>query len=64
MTPELFASYNIQLEKTRITSAGYCNAGPLRPPYDVFPEIYRSGAVECGERWKQLREKYASLKSR
>jgi dihydrodipicolinate synthase/N-acetylneuraminate lyase len=29
---ELFASYNIQLEKTRINSAGYCNAGPLRPP--------------------------------
>ena len=61
--PDLFASYNIQLEKTRITSAGYCNAGPLRPPYDVFPDSYQAGAVECGVRWKQLREKYASLKT-
>jgi dihydrodipicolinate synthase/N-acetylneuraminate lyase len=61
---DLFASYNIQLEKTRINSAGYCNAGPVRPPYDVFPDVYRAGAVECGVRWRQLRKKYASLKSR
>jgi trans-o-hydroxybenzylidenepyruvate hydratase-aldolase len=58
--PDLFASYNIQMEKTRINSAGYCNAGPVRPPYNVFPEDLRLNAVECGRRWKQLREKYAS----
>ena len=57
--PDLFASYNIQMEKTRITSSGYCNAGPNRPPYDVFPDEYRAGAEECGTRWKTLRPKYA-----
>ena len=57
--PELFASYNIQLEKTRINAAGYCNAGPTRPPYDVFPDELRLGAVGCGERWRELRKKYA-----
>jgi trans-o-hydroxybenzylidenepyruvate hydratase-aldolase len=62
--PELFASYNIQMEKTRINSAGYCNAGPTRPPYDVFPEELRLGAVECGVRWKQLRKKYAPATAR
>lgn len=57
--PELFASYNIQVEKTRINSAGYCNAGPLRPPYDFFPEDYLRSSIECGERWKQIRTKYS-----
>jgi trans-o-hydroxybenzylidenepyruvate hydratase-aldolase len=61
--PDLFASYNIQLEKTRITSAGYCNAGPLRPPYNVFPEEYERGALEVGVRWKQIRKKYARTKA-
>jgi hypothetical protein len=60
---ELFASYNIQLEKTRINSAGYCNAGPFRPPYDVFPEPYAGAANEVGQRWKTLREKYARAKA-
>jgi trans-o-hydroxybenzylidenepyruvate hydratase-aldolase len=57
---DLFASYNIQMEKTRINSAGYCNAGPARPPYDLFPEDLRLAAVECGQRWIQLRKKYAA----
>jgi trans-o-hydroxybenzylidenepyruvate hydratase-aldolase len=56
--PELFASYNIQLEKTRITSSGYCNAGPNRPPYDVFPDALRADAEEVGRRWQKIRAKY------
>ena len=61
--PELFASYNIQMEKTRITSSGYCNAGPNRPPYDIFPDEYRLQAEEVGARWKTLREKYARARA-
>jgi trans-o-hydroxybenzylidenepyruvate hydratase-aldolase len=61
--PDLFASYNIQMEKTRINSAGYCNAGPTRPPYDVFPDELRDGAIDVGVRWKQLRAKYARAKT-
>jgi trans-o-hydroxybenzylidenepyruvate hydratase-aldolase len=62
--PDAFASYNIQMEKTRITSSGYCNAGPIRPPYDVFPDEFRLGAEECGTRWKTLRPKYARSAAR
>lgn len=62
--PELFASYNIQMEKTRITSSGYCNAGPNRPPYDVFPDELRVAAEEVGMRWRTIREKYAQAVTR
>lgn len=56
---QLFASYNIQIEKIRIDAAGYCRAGPVRPPYDVIPENYAEAARECGRRWAQLVPKYA-----
>lgn len=56
--PAEFASYNIQMEKIRINAAGYCNAGPIRPPYNVMPEHYAEAARECGRRWAQMRAKY------
>ena len=56
---ELFATYNIQIEKTRIAAAGYCKAGALRPPYHVMPDAYREAAFEHARRWRQLCEKYA-----
>lgn len=59
--PELMASYNIQLEKTRMNAAGYCNAGPIRPPYNVVPDDILRNAQENGHRWKQLCVKYASV---
>ncbi len=59
--PELFASYNIQLEKIRINAAGYCNAGPIRPPYNVVPDDIVRNSEECGRRWKTLCAKYASI---
>ncbi len=62
--PDLFASYNIQIEKTRIEAAGYCKAGPLRPPYGVIPEEYAAAARENAERWRRLREKYAGAVAR
>lgn len=55
--PEVFASYNIQVEKARIEAAGYCRPGPVRPPYDVLPEEYAAACRECGKRWTQLRAK-------
>ncbi len=54
-----FAKYNIQLEKIRINEAGYCKAGPIRPPYHIVPENIAEGGRECGRRWKALRAKYA-----
>jgi trans-o-hydroxybenzylidenepyruvate hydratase-aldolase len=56
---ETFASYNIQLEKTRIAEAGYCKPGPIRPPYNVFPEDLAALSRECGRRWRQLRAEFA-----
>jgi dihydrodipicolinate synthase/N-acetylneuraminate lyase len=56
--PDLFASFNIQLEKTRINEAGYCRAGPMRPPYDFVPDDIAEAARECGRRWARLCRSY------
>jgi trans-o-hydroxybenzylidenepyruvate hydratase-aldolase len=56
--PETFASYNIQIEKTRMNAGEYCKAGPIRPPYDHLPDDYARAAIECGQRWSELHEKY------
>ncbi len=58
---ELFASYNIQVEKLRINAAGYTNCGPVRPPYAVVPADIVRDSEECGQRWKTLCAKYASV---
>ncbi len=60
--PEIFASYNIQVEKVRINEAGYCRCGPVRPPYDVMPPDYEAAARECGRRWATLRQKYPAAR--
>lgn len=57
--PELMATYNIQMEKIRIQEAGYCKAGPIRPPYNVMPEEHAERARENARRWRQLCDKYA-----
>lgn len=59
--PEIFASYNIQVEKVRINAAGYLKAGPTRPPYDHFPQEYSDACIESARRWNKLRTKYAAV---
>jgi trans-o-hydroxybenzylidenepyruvate hydratase-aldolase len=59
--PEIFASYNIQLEKVRIALAGYCKAGPLRPPYNVYPPEYHEMFRENARRWRELCDRYAGV---
>ncbi|MDA1326595.1 MAG: dihydrodipicolinate synthase family protein [Proteobacteria bacterium] len=56
--PAVMASYNIQLEKIRINAAGYCQSGPMRPPYNYMPDDFREAAEECGRRWARLCETY------
>ncbi|MES2537855.1 MAG: dihydrodipicolinate synthase family protein [Pseudomonadota bacterium] len=58
--PEVFALYNIQMEKVRINAAGYCNSGPVRPPYGAMPGDFTKISEECGRRWAVLNEKLAS----
>ncbi|MGH9000357.1 MAG: dihydrodipicolinate synthase family protein [Acidimicrobiia bacterium] len=55
--PELFAHYNIQVEKLRMEAAGYCRPGPARPPYDVIPDEHAEAARECGRRWVKVCER-------
>ncbi|MDB5750033.1 MAG: hypothetical protein JWP65_454 [Ramlibacter sp.] len=52
--PEVFAQYNIQVEKTRINEAGYSRCGPVRPPYQHFPEEYAAYSRDAGQRWATL----------
>jgi dihydrodipicolinate synthase/N-acetylneuraminate lyase len=56
--PEVFASYNIQIEKMFMNAAGYCKAGPIRPPYHVVPEEIAKAAKESGLRYIQLGQKF------
>jgi hypothetical protein len=56
---EVFASYNIQIEKARIAAAGYCRPGPARSPYHHLPDEYAAAAIACGERWRELRTRLA-----
>jgi trans-o-hydroxybenzylidenepyruvate hydratase-aldolase len=56
---EVFASYNIQLEKILMGASEYCNPGPIRPPYNVMPENFAQAAREGGRRFAKLREKYS-----
>src|SRR5256886_3479275 len=58
---EVFASYNIQLEKILMAASGYCKTGPIRPPYNVMPDDFRKAATEGGQRYAKLREKYSKL---
>jgi len=56
---EVFASYNIQMEKILMGASGYCKPGPIRPPYDVMPEDFEEACRESGRRYSELRAKYA-----
>jgi trans-o-hydroxybenzylidenepyruvate hydratase-aldolase len=56
---EVFASYNIQMEKILMTASGYCKTGPIRPPYNVMPPDFAEASRECGRRFGKLREKYS-----
>jgi trans-o-hydroxybenzylidenepyruvate hydratase-aldolase len=58
---EVFASYNIQLEKVLMGASGYCKPGPIRPPYNVMPDDMVKAAREGGERYGKLREKYSKV---
>jgi dihydrodipicolinate synthase/N-acetylneuraminate lyase len=58
--PVEFGFFNLQIEKLRFAAAGYCNPGPIRPPYHIVPDNHRENAAECGRRWATLQKKYSS----
>ncbi len=55
---EVFARYNIAIDKAWIDAAGFIKAGPPRPPYHVVPEAYVASAREAGHRWRVLQERF------
>ena len=61
--PDVFASYNIQVEKAKINAAGYARCGPCRPPYNHIPNEYLEAAKLCGQRWSVLQQKYLAAES-
>ncbi len=56
---DVFASYNIQMEKILMGASGYCKPGPIRPPYNIMPQNFTEAAREGGRRFAKLREKYS-----
>jgi len=58
---EVFASYNIQMEKILMGASRYCKPGPIRPPYNYMPDDFVKAATEGGQRFAKLREKYSKL---
>jgi hypothetical protein len=49
--------------KLSINEAGYCNAGPLWPPFRVVPQEIFENAKQTARKWKQLCEKYPYKKA-
>src|SRR6266576_1813670 len=58
---EVFASYNIQLEKVLMAASGYCNIGTILQPYNVMIDDFRFFEAEDGIRDAKLREKYSKV---
>lgn len=56
-----FSKYNIALEKARQNEAGWVKSGPVRPPYDVVPDVYLEGARQSGRAWSELHRRYAAI---
>lgn len=51
---QLFATYNIGLEKARTNAGGWMSAGPCRPPYHLVPEPFLEGARKSGRHWAEI----------
>ena len=49
--------------KLAVNEAGYCFAGPLRPPFRRVPPEIVENAKQMAARWKQLCEKYLPKKA-
>ena len=45
--------------KLATNEAGYCNAGPLRPPFKNVPDAVKERAKEMAKRWNELCSLYA-----
>jgi dihydrodipicolinate synthase/N-acetylneuraminate lyase len=58
---DLFWRENVH--KLEINEAGYCVAGPLRPPFSIIPQEIFEHAKQQAEEWKKLCAKYSTGKT-
>ncbi len=56
-------TFTLQSEKMTMNAAGYCKAGPIRPPYHAVPQAIKDAALDRGQNWKAIAEKYAPAKT-
>jgi dihydrodipicolinate synthase/N-acetylneuraminate lyase len=63
--PEIFASFNIQLNRVAMDASGYTTSGPMRPPYQIstMPQEYIDNCIIQAERWNELEKKYAGARA-
>ena len=59
--PRPTSSWRETAGKLAIGYAGYCNPGPLRPPFVIVPEEVDKRCRETAARWQTLCEKYRPL---
>ncbi len=60
---EMFASFNIQVNKLRENVAGYTHPGPIRPPYHVLPEGFAEACDAAGKRHAEIEQKYVAMRA-
>lgn len=58
---DVFAQFNIQIEKVRMNASGYVKAGAMRPPYNYMPSDMEEASKENGRRHAELEKKYAAM---
>jgi hypothetical protein len=51
-------SWRENVYKLATNEAGYCHAGPLRPPFRVIPQEVIDNSKKIAAYWKTLCEKY------
>ncbi|HLH22956.1 MAG TPA: dihydrodipicolinate synthase family protein [Chloroflexota bacterium] len=49
--------------KISINEAGYCQAGPLRPPFTHCPDDVVEAAKARGRRWREMAERYQAQRA-
>ena len=49
--------------KISINEAGYCQVGPLRPPFTHVPDEVVEAAKARGRRWREMAERYQAMRA-
>jgi trans-o-hydroxybenzylidenepyruvate hydratase-aldolase len=56
-------SWRETLAKVAMRQAGYCDPGPLRPPFVNVPDDVKAKAEQLAQNWKALSERYQPVRA-